>query len=154
MSSHHRARRLDAFVQRAGFAPDDVYRHRARGWEYIPVHPFGDEPKVLARLSLQPQDCVAADAWWAIDGEVALLQVRVARADDDQPGLHALAGDDGQRGVMLVAVVAAPLLSRTLFEDIMTRFAAAGFPDHPRFAMRAGDPPLRLDAPAASLSAG
>jgi hypothetical protein len=64
-----RARRWADFRRRADYAPQDVYRHRTRGWEYIPIHPFGDEPDLLDRLGLCPGDCRSADAWWGIDGE-------------------------------------------------------------------------------------
>lgn len=31
-----------------------VYQHRTHGWEYIPVHPFGDESEVLERWRDRP----------------------------------------------------------------------------------------------------
>src|SRR5689334_10885128 len=75
-----RARRWADFRRRADYALRDVDRHRARGWEYIPVHPFGDEPAVLKRLGLLAGDCRSADAWWGIDGDATLLETRVGDA--------------------------------------------------------------------------
>src|SRR5438309_1043952 len=67
-----RAKRWADFRRRVEHAPASVYRHRTRGWEYIPVHPFADEPAELARLGLRPEDCGGVDAWWGIDGDATL----------------------------------------------------------------------------------
>lgn len=69
-----RAKRWRDFRRRAENAPDSVYLHRTRGWEYIPVHPFGDEPDILARLGLRPEDCRTADAWWGIEDDATLIE--------------------------------------------------------------------------------
>jgi hypothetical protein len=74
MEDAFRAKRWRDFRRRAEYAPDSVYRHRTRGWEYIPVHPFGDEPDVLARLGLRPEDCRTADAWWGIEDDATLIE--------------------------------------------------------------------------------
>ncbi|MDB5342743.1 MAG: hypothetical protein JWP89_1120 [Schlesneria sp.] len=34
------------FRRRADDAPESVYRHSVSGWEYIPIHPFADEPEL------------------------------------------------------------------------------------------------------------
>ena len=49
-----RARRWAKFRRRAEYAPQNVYRHRTRGWEYVPIHPFADETEVLERFGLAP----------------------------------------------------------------------------------------------------
>jgi hypothetical protein len=138
------ARRWRDFRRRAAFAPESVYRHRTHGWEYIPVHPFGDEPEVLARLGLRPEDCRTADTWWGIDGDAALLQSGVVGALAGPARLFASATDHPERWVYLVAVLAAPFVTRSAFEAAMVRFAEAGFPHGTLFQLRWGDPPVQL----------
>src|SRR5437667_2336418 len=72
-----RKRRWSDFRSRVEYDPQSVYRHKILGWEYIPVHPFGDEPEILTRLCLRPEACTSADAWWGIDGDATLLQSTV-----------------------------------------------------------------------------
>src|SRR5689334_18145645 len=93
-----RARRWAAFRRMAKVASQNVYRHRARGWEYIPVHPFGDEPTLLERLGLAPEDCKSADAWWGLDGDATLLESRVGRP----AGLYAKPTSHWERWVFVV----------------------------------------------------
>lgn len=132
-----RARRWADFRRRADYSPQDVYRHRTRGWEYIPVHPFGDEPGVLERLGLQATECRNADAWWGIDGDATLLETSVG----DVLTLFAV---HWQGRVALHAVFDAPFVTRDAFEEAMARFADAGFPRNPRFQLDEGDPRLVL----------
>jgi hypothetical protein len=135
-----RARRWEDFRRRADHAPQNVYRHRTRGWEYIPVHPFGDEPEILERLGLQPSDCRSAGAWWGIDGDATLLESRVGGTAE----LFAKPTSGREQWVYLVAVFDAPFVTRVLFERAMSRFADAGFPRDPRFQLREGDPRLTV----------
>jgi hypothetical protein len=130
-----RARRWNDFRRRADYAPQEIYRHRIRGWEYVPVHPFGDEPEVLDRLGLQPNDCRMVDAWWAIDGDATLLESRVGTTAE----LFAKATSQPEQWVYLVAIFNAPFVTREAFEEAMCRFADAGFPRDPRFQLRQGD---------------
>ena len=130
------------FRRRADYAPQDVYRHRDRGWEYIPVHPFADEPDVLDRLGLQAADCRLADAWWGIDGDATLLQ------SSGGPGPAELSVRPAAQyfgGVYLVARLDAPHVTRAAFEEAMVRFADAGFPRAVWLRLRAGDQPLIVD---------
>ena len=135
-----RARRWEDFRRRADYAPHNVYRHRTRGWEYIPIHPFGDEPQVLERLGLQASDCRSADAWWGIDGDATLLESRVG----DSAELFAKPTPHWERWVYLVAVFDAPFIRREAFEKAMCHFADAGFPHDQRFQLRDGDPWLSV----------
>ncbi|HVR96257.1 MAG TPA: hypothetical protein VMW27_06570 [Thermoanaerobaculia bacterium] len=132
-----RQRRWAEFRKRADFAPESVYRHRTHGWEYIPVHPFGDEHEVLESLGLRPEDCRNADAWWGIDGDATLLESGVVDTGL-APGLFAKASRHEERWVYLVALFDAPYVTRALFEEAMVRFAEAGFPHDPRFRVRQG----------------
>jgi hypothetical protein len=137
-----RLSRLADFRRRADYAPNKVYRHRSRSWEYIPIHPFGDEPDDLRRLNLKATDCHSADAWWAIDGDRTLLESRVVRVSNGQVGLYAAATPHDDRSVFLHAVFDADYVSRHAFEGAMVNFAEAGFPLDQRFRLRWGDPLL------------
>ena len=142
-----RARRWEDFHRRADYAPQNVYRHRTRGWEYIPVHPFGDEPDVLERLALRPEDCRSADAWWGIDGDATLLESRAGNAVE----LFAKPTPHWERWVYLVAVFNAPFVTREAFEEAMCRFADVGFPRDPRVQLCEGDPRMLVSGgPAAA----
>jgi hypothetical protein len=121
-----------------------VYRHRTHGWEYIPVHPFGDEKEVLDRLGLRPEDCRVADAWWGIDGDATLLESGVVGVLPGPARLFAKATQHEEGWVYLVAVFEAPFVTRTAFEAAMVRFAEAGFPSGPDFQLRWGDQALQL----------
>jgi hypothetical protein len=121
-----------------------VYRHRTHGWEYVPVHPFGDEPEVLARLGLRPEDCRVADAWWGIDGDATLLESGVVGALPGPARLLAKPTPHEERWVYLVAVFDAPFVTRAAFEAAMVRFAEAGFPYGSQFRLRRGDRPVQL----------
>jgi hypothetical protein len=134
--------RWESFQKRAALAPEAIYRHRTRGWEYIPVHPFGDdEPEVLERLGLRPEDCRNADAWWGINGDATLLEGGVIEPGESA-GLYAKATPHAEGWVYLVAMIDAPFITRVAFEEAMVRFAEAGFPRDPRFRLRWGDPLL------------
>jgi hypothetical protein len=136
--------RWESFRQRADYSPESVYRHRIYGWQYIPIHPFGDEPEVLARLSLKPEDCHSADAWWSVDGDATLLESSVVRVSSGPARLFAKATEHKKRWVYLEAIFDAPFVTRVAFEAAMVKFVEAGFPRGPLFHLRWGDPHLRL----------
>jgi hypothetical protein len=138
-SDSFRAKRWADFRRRADMAPASVYQHRTHGWEYIPVHPFADEPKELARLGLRPEDCWGVDAWWGIDGDAPLLEARIVGVGSAGAArLFAKPTDHGERWVYLVAVLDAPFVTRTAFEAAMVLFAEAGFPRDPAVPVALG----------------
>jgi hypothetical protein len=139
--------RWESFRRRADYAPESVYRHRSYGWGYIPVHPFGDEPEVLARLNIKPEDCHSADAWWAIDGDATLLEASVVRVYPGPARLFAKATEHKERWVYLVAVFDAAFVTRVAFEAAMVKFANAGFPRAPQFQLQPRDSHLQLPEP-------
>jgi hypothetical protein len=126
----------------AGALP--VYQHRTHGWEYIPVHPFGDEQEVLTRLGLQPEDCRVADAWWGIDGDATLLESGIVGVLPGPARLLAKPTPHAEGWVYLVAVFDAPFVTRAAFEAAMVRFAEAGFPHATIFQLGRGDQPVLL----------
>lgn len=123
-----RARRWESFRRRVDYAPQNVYRHRTRGWEYVPVHPFGDEVANFERRGLRPDQCWGADAWWGIEGDATLLESAVASVARRPAGLYAKPTPHWERWVYLVAIFDAAFVTRKAFEDAMCRFADAGFP--------------------------
>ena len=133
------------FCSRVSGTPDSVYCHRAHGWRYIPLHPFGDEPEVLARLGMRPEDCRIVDAWWSVDRDATLLESRVVGAVLGSAGLFANATPhEDKRWVYLGAVFDAPFVTRADFEAAMVRFVEAGYPHAPQFQLRWGDAPVRI----------
>src|SRR5437660_1018738 len=144
MSDEFQAARWREFRRRADFSPEMVYRHRTHGWEYIPIHPFGDEPEVLARLGMRSKDCWGADAWWGIDGDATLLESCTVSISPGPARLFAKATEHDERWVYLVAVLDAPFVTRTAFEAAMVLFAEAGFPHAPQFQLRWGDAPVQV----------
>jgi hypothetical protein len=144
MADIFQAKRWRDFRRRADYAPESVYRHPTRGWEYIPVHPFGDEPEVLSHLGLRPEDCRTADAWWGIDDDATLLESGVVGILPGSARLFAKATPHDKRWVYLVAVFDAPFVTRAAFEAAMVQFADAGFPRGEMFQLRWGDRPVQL----------
>lgn len=144
MRNRYRSQRWSDFRRRVAYAPENVYRHRTHGWEYVSFHLFGDEPEALAPLGLRPEDCLAADAWWGLDSDATLLESIVASAAYRPAGLYARASLKMDNRVHLAAVFDAPFVTRTAFEDAMVQFAEAGFPRGRQFRLRWGTPWLRL----------
>src|SRR5262245_16526699 len=100
------------FRRRADYAPELVYRHRTLGWEYVPIHPFGDEPDHLARLGIRREECLAVDAWWGVGGDATLLESSVAVVARRKPGLYARKTEHEKGWVYLQAVFELPFVTR------------------------------------------
>lgn len=78
--SRQRKQRSRDFKRRVEIT-DDLRTYRA--WRYITVHPFADEPELLAHLGMQPTECQTADVWWHTGRDVVLLQA-VAVGQEEQ----------------------------------------------------------------------
>jgi len=117
-------KRVADFQQRVHFTPDSVLRHRQRNWEYIPIHPFAD---------VSAGDIV--DAWWSVNDDATLLQA--FNDTSRKHGLYARQTDDELRWTYLAIINCFP--SRHLFENVMCRFVAMGFPNHERFNLKSED---------------
>jgi hypothetical protein len=113
-----------------------VYRHRTFDWEYIPIHPFGDESDHLARLGIRSEDCWGVDAWWGADGDATLLESSIAKLTREKPGLYARKTDHENGWVYLRAIFELPFVTRQVFEAAMTQFHALGFPNAELFDLR------------------
>ena len=146
MTDDFRSQRYRIFRGRADYNPGGVYHHFTHGWEYVPVHPFGDEPDSLARLGIQPKDCRSADAWWGIAGDATLLESAVVGATSWSAGLFAKRApyENDEQRIYLVAIFDAPYVTRMAIEAAMVRFAEAGFPRASLFQLEPGDKPVRL----------
>jgi hypothetical protein len=129
MTNALRLKRWRDFRRRADDAAERVYRHRRFGWEYVPVHLFGDEPDHLARLGVRPEDCWVADAWWGVGEDATLLQSSVAKVVRCKPGLYARKTEHEEGWVYLTAVFELPFVTRQGFEAAMAQFVALGFPN-------------------------
>ena len=148
MGDSLRYRRLADFHRRADFAPDSVYRHKDRGWPYIPIHPFADESADLSRLRVSPPECSSIDAWCKLNGDVTLLQMSVVGGGWSQgAGLYARQTDGDLRWVYLAAITDRESVTRILFERAMSRFVALGYPDDERFVLNSSDGMVRIGDP-------
>ncbi|HZS10400.1 MAG TPA: hypothetical protein VFD58_36560 [Blastocatellia bacterium] len=127
---------MQDFLSRVDYAPEDVYRHRQTGWQYIPVHPFADEPEVLSRLNLKPDDCWSSDAWLAVNNDATLIQSRTVKVCCEQPGLYASQNNDELHWPYLRVIVDAPCITRMILESAMTQFVLLGFPDSRLFQIK------------------
>ncbi len=127
--------RLAEFESRAQYSPDNIYRHRKMQWRYLPVHPFGDEPDLLASLQITPEDCKASDAWAEFGVDIALVQVWCLKHHhQDTPGLFAYPRKEPSLAAWdLVAITDAPFITRVRFEEIMQAFFELGFANGERF---------------------
>jgi hypothetical protein len=144
MEDRHRRERWLDFRRRAEYAPADVYRHRLHGWEYIPIHPFADEPELLTSLHIRPEECLVADAWWGVDEDATLLECRVIGGSVDTPGLiFQPRRAELPRWLHIQAVVDSPHVTRVVFEEIMQSAYRSGFPGAHRFK----EPSARLILP-------
>lgn len=128
----NQAERVSDFMWRVEDSPDSVYLHRERDWRYIPIHPFADEPSILNRLELTPGDCLSADAYWEIDGDIVFLETITGAKTNRERGLYCRTRTEG--GNVAFAVLANDSVTRSEFERIMARFYDSGqlfdsFPD-------------------------
>lgn len=134
------------FCRRTDYAPERVYRHRTCGWAYVPVHPFGDEPDLLAQLGIRPEDCWGADAWWGVGGDATLLESSVVGLARREPGLYARKTENQEGWVYLKVVFEQLFVTREAFEAAMLQFRNLGFPDSELFKLRPEQGLVRLSS--------
>ena len=120
--SRQRKFRLRSFESRAAYARD-VRTYRA--WRYVTVHPFADEPELLARLSMSPDDCRSADVWWHTGTDVVLLQTS---AGGDPPFAIKMRWFGQPPILSIVAELPHPTTTIARLHELMDRIAAHGLP--------------------------
>lgn len=140
----NQVRRVADFQSRASYSPGSVYRHQIEHWEYIPIHPFGDEPALLEKLSMRSEECRSVDAWCQLKDDATLLQVCVLGVMEGPPRCWARLTEHRLRWVYLSAVIDSPYVTRALFEALMLKFVSAGFPSDKKFRLRKSDPIIFL----------
>ena len=140
MTDHERSLRLLDFDCRSQTQPESVYFLGQGGGAYLPIHPFADEPELLAKLHITPDNCRSVDAYWRVGDDVCFLQVWLAKDDAlGRSGLFARWSDGEPPMLNVVAVVNAGTVCRKQFEDVMLRFLRLGAPSHPLFNPSIGD---------------
>lgn len=109
------------FERRASYSPDSVLTHLARGWRYVPVHPFADEADVLERIGAKPEECKKVDAYWLCGRDVYFLQVY---ANGNEPDTYSYRWSEGKLSMFnLVAKLTGALLTREMFEKAMEQLS-------------------------------
>jgi hypothetical protein len=140
MEHHDRHLRLLDFDRRSQEHPGGVYLHPGHASAYLPIHPFADEPDLLAKLNLKPEDCRSVDAYWRVGNDVCFLQVWLSTADPLKwSGVFARWSDGKPPMLNVVAVIQAQTVTRCAFEAVMSAFLRLGIPDDARFAPDIGD---------------
>ena len=120
--SRQRKARIRDFERRAEYS-DDVRQYR--DWRYITVHPFADEPEVLARISMPPEDCRSADVWWHTGSDVALLQTY---AGAESPFVTSVCWFGHPPYLSIISELATETTTIEQLHELMDRIAAVGLP--------------------------
>lgn len=123
--SRQRKSRIRSFEARASFSGDvRVYRY----WRYVTVHPFADEPELLERLSISPDECRFADVWWNTGNDIALLQTRTDGSDFTTSVRWF--GDPPYLSIMAELKTSTTTIAQ--LHDLMDRIASTGLPKRVR----------------------
>jgi len=120
--SRQRKSRLRSFETRAS---NDGDVRTYRDWRYITVHPFADEPELLTRLSMSPDDCKSADVWWHTGTDVALLQTYTG---GDPPFATTVRWFGHRPYLSIIAELPGSTTTIAQLHELMDRIAAHGLP--------------------------
>ncbi len=120
--ARQRKNRLRDFERRVEL-DDDVRTYR--DWRYVTVHPFADEPKLLASLELQPAECQNADVWWHTGSDIVLLQTTVV-GEAGQSTTCCWFGDPPY--LSIIARLSATVATIRSLHDAMDRISSCGIP--------------------------
>ena len=135
-----RSIRLNDFKRRAEYSPNSVYQHMERGYRYIPVHPFADEPDVLNYLGIDKNECWKVDAWLELDDDACFLQVYSSKYDEyREPGFYARILKEGERWLYLWATTESDCITIQEFENIIVKYVELGAPKKFREQIQPGD---------------
>lgn len=128
------------FDRRLRGHPGGVYLHGGGAGAYLPIHPFADEPGLLATLGIRPGDCRSVDAWWRVGDDACFLQVWLSTDDPlGRRGLFARWSDGEPPFLNVVAVIDAPTVTRSAFEEAMADLVRLGVPGDARFGPGIGN---------------
>lgn len=97
--------RIHDFKKRIEDDPAGTRTLRAGG-QVVTIHPMADEKELLASLEMSPSDCIAVDAYWAVDGDVVFLQLHTAKSNSHRAsGFYARVAKYPPKYVNLFVVV-------------------------------------------------
>ena len=146
MEKNTKNKRLNDFRKRADYSPESVYIHDGFGWEYIPIHPFGDEEDILKELNIINTSCKNVDGWCLMNNDATLLETCVLSETTLDEGLYVKANNKWDERLYLVAVFDAPYVTRTLFEYAMEKFVDSGFPTKNVYNVRWSDGVVKVNS--------
>jgi hypothetical protein len=107
-----RRRRLEAFATYAGANAVEL---PSCGWRYHTRYPLGDEPAILQRLGLRPEDCRRADVYWHTGDDLVFLEVELGAT----ALLEARWSDAVPPRLYPRATVVAPAVTHAVIEAVM-----------------------------------
>jgi hypothetical protein len=88
-------------------------------FHYVTIHPLADEPALLNRLGVKPENCVAVDCYWALGDEVLFVSVLASHDSETFASFHRKDGSPVERRLHVVTHQV-PLTTRTV-ETILTQ---------------------------------
>lgn len=119
--------RIQDFKKRIEDEPAGRRTLRAGG-QVVTIHPMADEKELLANLEMSPSDCIAVDAYWAVDGDVVFLQLHTAESNSLRaPGLYARLATYPPKHVNLVVVVEGNEITSEVLEGGAKKLSRAGW---------------------------
>jgi len=112
-----RRKRLDDFAKRLA-AASEACPFRP---ECVRVHPLADERELLARIGVEPAECLYVDAYWHIGGDVLFLEIAAPSEPLRPEGIYARrAHEDGRVVVRAVLGTPSPIDTETM-RTVMSR---------------------------------
>lgn len=140
MADNDRHLRLIDFDCRLREHPGGIYFHASGSGAYLPIHPFADEPELLAKHKINPDDCRSVDAYWRVGDDVCFLQVWLSAGDPlGRSGFFARWSEGNPPMLNAVAVIKVERVTRCAFEAVMSEFLRLGIPTDTRFTADLGD---------------
>lgn len=119
--------RILGFKKRIEDEPARTRTLRAGG-QVVTIHPMADEKELLASLEMSPSDCIAVDAYWAVDGDVVFLQLNTAATNSRHaPGLYARLATYPPKHVNLAVVVEGSKITSEVLEGEVEKLSRVGW---------------------------
>lgn len=115
------------FEERKRNNPDDVFSVKDKDWEYITIHPMGDESDLLKNLNISEEDCKSVDCYWRSKKNVAFVEVQFHKLDRWRDiGFYARRDDNRNPALVLYALVADPIITRVVLESVLNYYDELG----------------------------